>query len=166
MRVKQYVHFDLRSLTMTAAEMTSRLGIGPDELRVRGSRRTEPRDVPWAHIWTIECRLAGMRVDEQLAHVLDRLEPHAAAIAALTAELRTTEAAESADRGGPARVSVARWFDMEEGEEEDGGLVTLDDGRVLQRAGGQHQLLGWLLDRRAIAFLAAVGADLDVDEYG
>ena len=108
-------------------------------------------------------------MDEQLAHVLDRLEPHTAAIAVLAAELRTTDAAESADRigrGGPAQLSVARWFDMEEGEEEDDGLVTLDDGRVLQRAGGQHQLLGWLLDRRAISFLAAVGADLDVDEYG
>jgi hypothetical protein len=31
---------------------------------------------------------------------------------------------------------------------------------------GQHQLLGWVLDREVLEFLPAVDAVLDVDEYG
>ena len=165
MRVRQYVHFDLRSLSVTAAEMTARLGIEPDEARLRGSRRLEPTVVPWAHIWKVECRQPGFRVDEQLAVLLDRLEPHVDAIATLAAALRTADGLEPGSRDS-AQLSVARWFDVGDGEEEDDGLVTLDDGRVLERAGGQHQLLGWWLDRRTLEFLDAVRAELNVDEYG
>ena len=103
--------------------------------------------------------------DEQLAVLLDRLVPHANNIAALAAALRTADGLVPGSRDA-AQLSVARWFNIGDGEEEDDGLVTLDDARVIERAGGQHQLLGWCLDRRTLEFLHAVGAELNVDEYG
>ena len=39
------------------------------------------------------------------------------------------------------------------------------DGLSLQSLPGQHHLLGWQLDAQVLAFLVAVGAELDVDEY-
>jgi hypothetical protein len=31
---------------------------------------------------------------------------------------------------------------------------------------GQHQLLGWHLDRETLQFILGIGAAIDVDEYG
>ncbi|MET9232664.1 hypothetical protein [Lentzea sp. NPDC003310] len=38
MRLEQYCYFALKSTTITAAEMSRRLGMEPDEVSVRGSR--------------------------------------------------------------------------------------------------------------------------------
>jgi len=62
-----------------------------------------------------------------------------------------------------ASIGVVRHF--EEGEEEvirEGEV----DGLRLESLPGQHQLLGWHLDAEVLAFLVAIGAELDVDEYG
>ena len=106
----------------------------------------------------------GLCVDDQFLEVMSRVEPAADRIRALVEELRS--------RGDDAstRMSVVRKFsddddDEEEGESDDGG-VDMVEGREFVRLGGQHQLLGWQLDRRALDFLQRVGADLDVDEYG
>ena len=45
-----------------------------------------------------------------------------------------------------------------------GILTETDDGAV--KLGGQHQLLGWRLERPVLDFLHLMGAELDVDEYG
>src|SRR5690349_18046286 len=71
MRVEQYSYFALKSLSVTAAEMTRRLGVEPDEVTVRGSRSIE-RDVPRVHAWKI-VRRSVEAVDEQVQHLVDRL---------------------------------------------------------------------------------------------
>jgi len=150
MRMSQYTYFAIKSETMTAAEVTSRLGVEPDRFRVRGSRRADP-PIPVCHSWEIRCDERGLRVDEQIDRVLARLTPVSDTIAELCRE--------SDDVFG--ELQVVRYFNDEEGEEpkpqpEEENLIRFPD---------QH-LLGWGLERSVIEFLAATGATLDVDEYG
>ncbi|GAA2775969.1 MULTISPECIES: DUF4279 domain-containing protein [Kitasatospora] len=152
MFISQYVYFGLSSLTMPAAEMTAVLGIEPDEIKVRGSRFTEPKVVPVLHRWKIVCREPGLRVDEQVARVVARLEPHVDAIAALAQRL------DAEDRQGPSAVlEVVRKFNDEDGQDR---LASAPPEII-----GGHDLLGWHLEREVLAFLHATGAALDVDEY-
>ncbi|NRQ39610.1 DUF4279 domain-containing protein [Nonomuraea sp. NN258] len=155
MRVRQYVYFAVKSDVVSAAEMAVRIGLEPDEVTIQGSRSKEPL-LPVVHAWKIVRHAPGATVDEMISHVVDRLEPVSAAIGELVAELNHGET------GSSAVMQVVRYFDGEEGEEED--LRSPHPG--LERLPGQHQLLGWHLDGRLLRFLAATGAELDVDEYG
>jgi hypothetical protein len=154
-RISQYVYFALRSERTTAHEMTAQLGLEPDEIGVRGSRRADPPR-PVCHTWKVVCRERGLTVDEQIGRVLNRLEPHADRIAALVTAI------DAAEPGITAILQVVRSFNGDDGEEEDPGPT--DGGLV--KLPGQHQLLGWHVDRRVLTFLQRVGAELDVDEYG
>lgn len=156
MLISQYAYFALKSTSMPAAEITARLGIEPDEAVTRGSRRAADPVIPAAHCWRVVCRTPGMTVDEQASHIVERLHMHACRIGALAAELDRTD-------GGPgsAVLQIVRVFEHPAGEPEDlrvsvGGLEKLP---------GQHQLLGWHLDRRLLEFLRLTGAELDIDEY-
>jgi hypothetical protein len=156
MRVQQYVYFALRSVEMSAAEMTVRLGLEPDEAVVRGSRQTAPVLLPAAHCWRVVCRKPGLRIDEQVDAVIDRLFAHADRLGELAAEL------ERLDRGtGASCLQVVRVFEHPEGEDED--LTSPVEG--MQKLPGQHQLLGWHLDARTLEFLRRTRAELDADEY-
>lgn len=84
MRLEQYSYFALKSFTVTAAEMTRRLGLEPDEVTVRGSRSAE-RDVPRTHAWKI-FRRSGEQVGEQVQHLVDRLLPVRDALVELAAD--------------------------------------------------------------------------------
>jgi hypothetical protein len=139
---------------MPAAEMTGLIGVEPDGFAVLGARRRSPHAVPVAHSWQVHCRDTGLTVDEQVERVVTRLLPYQAPIAQLAAQL-------SGDPGGGARMSVVRYFNDDEGEEE----AFSAPNAPLQTLQGQHQLLGWNLGSRVLGFLVAVGADLDVDEY-
>ncbi|SBT42072.1 DUF4279 domain-containing protein [Micromonospora auratinigra] len=156
MRVRQYVYFSLRSEHVPAEAMTTRLGMTPDEILVRGSRRQHP-PLPAVHAWKIVCRDGGLRVDEQIDRVIDRLEPVTGQIAALVAESDDGQGA-----GVTAQLQVVRYLNDDEGEAES----PQPDDTDLVRLPGQHQLLGWHLDRRVLEFLHDTGAELDVDEYG
>ncbi|MER6298198.1 DUF4279 domain-containing protein [Kitasatospora sp. NPDC001539] len=152
MFISQYVYFGLSSLTMSAAEMTAVLGIEPDEITVRGSRFTEPQVIPVLHRWKIVCSEPGMSVDEQVARVVARLEPHVDAIAALARQL------DADDRQGPSAVlEVVRMFNDEDGQDR---LASASPELI-----EGPDLLGWHLGRDVLAFLHATGAALDVDEY-
>jgi hypothetical protein len=156
MRVRQYVYFALHSSTLPAAEMATRLGLEPDEVSVRGSRTTTPPR-PVTHVWKIVCRDRGLTVDEQIDRVMARLRPYRERIAALVQAIT----ADGFEYDG-AVLEVVRHFDDADGEEE-----RLDPPEAaLQRLAGQHQLLGWSLDREVLEFLLATGAHFDVDEYG
>src|SRR5262245_15515111 len=122
---------------MTAVDMTHRLGMLPDEAVVRGSRLTEPAR-PASHAWKIVCRDPGLAVADQIARLLERLEPRIHLIADLAEEL-----ARSGD-----------------------GACTLQVVRYLENLSGQHELLGWHLGSEVLDFLRRVRAELDVDEYG
>jgi hypothetical protein len=147
--VNQYVYFALSSRSTSATEMATILGLEPDETTVRGSRVTEPNPVPVLHRWKIVCREPGLRVDEQIARIMERLTPQTAAIAALASRLDTE------DQPGPSAVlEVVRYFN-EQAEQHDRG-----DARA-----EAPSLFGWHLGREVLDFLHATGAVLDVDEY-
>jgi hypothetical protein len=155
MRVSQYAYFALASVRVSAAEITARLGVEPDERVVRGSRQTDPA-IPVVHRWKVVCRKPGLTVDEQVGRIVDRLFDHAERIGALAADL---------DRigGGPGAsvLQIVRVFEHPDGAEED--LTSPTEG--MEKLPGQHQLLGWHLDARTLEFLRLTRAELDVDEY-
>ena len=74
LRVRQYVYFTVQSLRMPAADMTAAIGMDPDAITVRASRRTDP-PVPRCHAWEVQCDDRGLRVDEQVERVIARLRP-------------------------------------------------------------------------------------------
>jgi hypothetical protein len=129
--------------------MTAILGFEPDETTVRGSRRTEPEAIPVTHRWKVVCREPGLRVDEQIARILERLAPHTAAIAALASRLATE------DEGSGAVLEVVRYFNDQEAEQHGNS----------DAAAETPNLFGWHLNREILDFLRTTGAVLDVDEY-
>ncbi|MFI0941247.1 DUF4279 domain-containing protein [Streptomyces sp. NPDC021020] len=143
MPLHQYAYFALFSRHISADDMTSQLGVAPDEVSVRGSRLTEPAVVPVDHSWRVVCRDPGLRVDEQITRLLARLQPHADRISDLAERLAGT--------GGGAVLQVVRYFD-----DIDDAESGTDDA---------PNLFGWHLDRKVLDFLSATGAELDVDEY-
>ncbi|MFI7211071.1 DUF4279 domain-containing protein [Micromonospora maritima] len=155
MIVSQYVYFALSSVRVSAAEITTRLGIEPDEIAVRGSRVASPPR-PASHRWKITCREPGLTVDEQINRIVDRLLDHAERIGGLAAELDAIDG-----EPGASVLQVVRVFEHPDGEEED--LTGPVEG--LEKLTGQHQLFGWHVDARVLEFLRLTRAELDVDEY-
>ncbi|GAA2646615.1 hypothetical protein GCM10010425_65350 [Streptomyces spororaveus] len=146
MPIDQYVYFALSSELTSAQEMTARLGVEPDETTVRGSRSIQPA-IPVCHRWKTVCREPSLRVDEQMACVLNRLRPHTDRIVELVGQL-----GQEPDTGNVAVLEIVRYF-------RDAGEPGQAD------PAGKPNLFGWGLDRGALEFLAATGAVLDVDEY-
>ncbi|MEV8224592.1 DUF4279 domain-containing protein [Streptomyces sp. NPDC079167] len=154
MPLHQYVYFALSSRRITAQEITDALGIEPDETKVVNPRRlpVDPAN-PFCQIWKVVCREPGLCVDEQIAHVLGRLRPQTDRIAEL---MKQCNSADDEDEPGlEAGLEVVRYFNDDKQHDEAGQPEERD----------KHNLFGWALDREAIAFLAATGAFLDVDEY-
>lgn len=149
MPVRQYVYFALSS--HSTSEMTAVLGIEPDKTAIRGSRRTEPSPVPVAHRWIVECQDAGLRVDEQIARILERLAPHTDAIAALA---RRLDAEPEADPS--AGLQVVRYFNEAEPHAGHQPEASTDE---------PTNTLGCHLGRDVLDFLQATGAVIDIDEY-
>ncbi|MEU1481230.1 DUF4279 domain-containing protein [Streptomyces sp. NPDC005760] len=143
MPLRQYAYFALFSRHISADEMTSQLDITPDEVSVRGSRFTEPTAVPVNHSWMIACREPGLRVDEQITRILDRLQPYEDRIRDLTQRLART--------GGGAVLHIVRYFN--------------DADPAHPGTADAPNIFGWHLDREVLDFLSATGAELDVDEY-
>ncbi|MGW5399979.1 hypothetical protein [Streptomyces sp. NPDC003952] len=61
---------------------------------------------PFCQIWKVVCREPGLCVDEQIAHVLDRLRPQTGRIAALMKQHNTADDEE--ERGLEASLEVVR----------------------------------------------------------
>jgi ketosteroid isomerase-like protein len=106
MKVHQYCYFALKSETMSAADITARLGMDPDEVVVLGSKSAERR-VPRSHSWKIVHR-GTKRVDDQIEHVISRLAPVRPGIRTLV------------DEGASAVLQVVRYFHHRDGGEEFG----------------------------------------------
>ncbi|WP_203915784.1 DUF4279 domain-containing protein [Rugosimonospora africana] len=84
-------------------------------------------------------------MDQQINQVLDRLEPYAGRIGELVARSN----ADAEEPSMAACLEIVRWY-----------TPAVAGGDVPDR-----NFLGWVLDRRALAFLALTGAVVDVDEY-
>ncbi|MDA5281063.1 DUF4279 domain-containing protein [Streptomyces sp. Isolate_45] len=154
MPFRQYVYFALSSRRITAQEITDALGIEPDETQVH-NRRGLPVDParPFSQSWKVVCREPGLCVDEQIAHVLGRLRPRTDRIVELMKQYNS--AGDEEEPGLEAWLEVVRYFNDDEQQDEAGTPKERDD----------RNLSGWALDRETIAFLAATGTMLDVDEY-
>jgi hypothetical protein len=150
--VNQHVYFTLSSRDTSSAGIAAILGLEPDETTVRGSRITAPEPIPVLHRWKIVCREPGLRVDEQIARILERLAPHTEAIATLAHDLDTE------DRQGPSAVlEVVRYFNHEPGQQ--------DPPTGAEEQAEAPNLFGWHLGRDVLDFLHRTGAVIDVDEY-
>ncbi|WP_328892535.1 DUF4279 domain-containing protein [Streptomyces sp. NBC_00236] len=143
MPLHQYAYFALFSQHTSADDMTSQVGIAPDEVTVRGSRFTEPTAIPVDHSWMVVCREPGLSVDEQITRVLDRLQPHIDRISDLIGYLTGP--------GGGAVLQVVRYFNATD--------------QAQPGAAAAPNLFGWHLDRKVLDFLRTTGAELDIDEY-
>lgn len=150
MRIRQQSCFAVSSPDLSVAELSNRLKVPADQLIVAGSRSPSPKR-PIENSWRVTCDTAGLTIGEQVAELVSRLEPARAALKDMASAgcARTT-------------LQIVRYFDDEDGEDED--LTGTVPG--LERLSGQHQLLGWNMESRIIGFLADVGAEVDVDEYG
>ncbi|MFI7463262.1 DUF4279 domain-containing protein [Nonomuraea sp. NPDC049646] len=139
---------------MSAVEMAARLGLEPDVVTVRGSRRLEPPH-PTVHISQINGpRSSRQPVDDMILALVGRLEPYAKMIGAVVDELDRHEP------GNTATIQVVRFF----GSEEDG--VAAPVVPALPATPARHRQLGWHPGRRVLDFLQVTRAELDVDEYG
>jgi hypothetical protein len=151
MKIEQYVYFAIASSVLVPDEIGRRVGLVPDHVMIRGSRSEDPPR-PKYHKWELRSDERGLGIGEQVERVMGRLAPARDAIRDLVA---------SSDDIA-AWLQIVRYFNAEAGEEEE--ITVTEDG--LEKLSGQHQLLGWHLDREVIAFLADVGAEFDADEYG
>jgi hypothetical protein len=149
-RIRQHVYFAVRSGTVTADEVTQRVGIEPDGVDVRGARSHTPAR-PAAHSWKVVCEQRGLTVDEQIEAVVSRLRGAEEKLARLCS-----------DPACACVLQVVRYLDADDGEPEQ----LSDPDATCQKLPGQHQLLGWHLDVETLAFLTRIGAPIDVDEYG
>jgi Domain of unknown function (DUF4279) len=147
--IRQYVHFVIFSDTLSGAAIADLVGLEPDRIAVRGSRRTDP-PIPRSHRWEVVCESHGMPIDEQVEAVLERLRPIESALTDVTTSPHCT-----------AVLQLVRYFDHEDGEPEE----VSDPNDRLQKLPGQHQLLGWYLPHKDLAFLVRLGASIDADEY-
>jgi Domain of unknown function (DUF4279) len=160
-RIRQYAYFALISNTLTASDITGRLGIEPDAISIRGSQTPDP-PVPRHHSWRITSNDQGLSVAEHMDHIIDRLGSHEAAIGELVLEL---VAPDTTPRLGSV-LGFVRHFENVAGEDEEMSLTEIPHHGLLEELPGQHQLLGWHLSPRAIDFLWMTHASLDFDEYG
>jgi hypothetical protein len=102
-KVQQYCYFWMASPVVTASEITDVLGLAPDRVSVRGSKRAELPPVPVEHAWELRCERQA-RIDEQASEILRRIEPVADKVRSLTNrdDIR-------------AGLMMVRYFDDEEG---------------------------------------------------
>jgi hypothetical protein len=132
--ISQYCYFSLDSTTVTAAEVTARLLVEPDEVRVRASRHTQPKAVPVNHSRHVLCAQPGLTITEQLGQIVERLSAIAHDIGCYVREL---------DESGhemEARLQVVRNFNADGAADDAADQIIR--GEVVRRLGGQHQLLG------------------------
>ncbi|MFI5782624.1 DUF4279 domain-containing protein [Nocardia sp. NPDC051570] len=146
MKIRQYCYFSVRSTSLSAADMTAQLGMQPDEVLVMGSRSRE-RVLPRCHTWKIVCR-SGESVDDQIQHLMDRLEPIRAELVSLCAD----------DDVSPAMQVVRHFGDPD-------GIEVAPDGTAWDQAQDWPRPLGWHLSLSMLDFLVSTRAELDVDEY-
>ncbi|OXM50968.1 DUF4279 domain-containing protein [Amycolatopsis alba] len=106
MKVHQYCYFALKSATVSAGEITARLGMAPDEAQVLGSRSAEHR-LPRMHAWKVTHCGQGP-IDDQIEGLIGRLAPVRPGIRTLV------------DEGASAVLQVVRYFHHRDGGEEFG----------------------------------------------
>ncbi|WP_084510604.1 DUF4279 domain-containing protein [Nocardia lijiangensis] len=146
MKIRQYCYFSVKSVSLSAADVTTRLGMEPDKVLVMGSRSPE-RVLPRFHAWKI-LRRSDESVDDQIQHLVNRLEPVRGALVSLCAD----------DNVSPV-IQVVRHFGDPDGVQGAPGGTALDQAQHWPRP------LGWHLSLSVLDFMVSTRTELDVDEY-
>lgn len=146
MKTRQYCYFALKSDSLSAAEITRRLGMEADEVLVKASRSSE-HVLPRCHSWKL-VRRSDESVDEQIQHLIDRLKPVRSRLISLCSET-----------GIAAVMQVVRYF------HDPDGVQAAPGGTSWEQAQHWPRPLGWHLSMSVVEFLSATRAELDVDEY-
>ena len=155
MRVRQRAYLRLFSADIRPDEITELLGVAPSESRLKGSRQAGPPPLPRGHLWELNSGASD------LAPIGDHLTALWPKLVAVEVGLREFLAHD----GSKGWLQIVRYF--EEGDEEfDESTWGLPEGSPYVRLGGQNPLLGFGLDGIQLQFLASIGLELDVDEYG
>ncbi|WP_433685791.1 DUF4279 domain-containing protein [Nocardia sp. CA-119907] len=136
----------MRSTSLSAAEMTARLGLEPDRVLVMGSRSPE-RVLPRFHAWQI-LRRSDESVDDQIQYLVDRLETVRAVLVSLCSD----------DEVSPVMQVVRHFGDPD-------GVEAAPDGIAWDQAQQRPRPLGWHLPLSVLDFLVSTRTELDVDEY-
>ncbi|KAA2252435.1 DUF4279 domain-containing protein [Solihabitans fulvus] len=144
MHTLQHCYFALKCTTVSAAEITDRLGLQPDEVMVLGSKLPE-QQVPRCHAWKI-VRQSTESVGDQIQHLVDRLSPVHTRLFDLVAESEVDPV-----------MQVVRYFHHQQGVQ-----ALLDGFPPMPHA---HRPLGWSLPLPVLDFLSSARCELDVDEY-
>lgn len=154
MRISQYAYFGILSDNYSPEDISRLVGMAADDSQVKGSRRADP-PVPVCHQWKIVVTERNRGIDEQLSEIVARLAPAVTRISRLVGEEECT-----------ATLQIVRQYGDQDGEDEGWDPVVTEQGQLMEKLPRQHQLLGWHLGPEVLDFLAATGAELDVDEYG
>lgn len=146
LRIRQYAYYAIFSQQLSAVEMTRRIGVQPDETRVRD---TTSKRGPRCHSWKLTSDDMGPDVDlsVQIEALIARLRPYRSQILEVVEAIREHEA----DVRGTGHVfRIVRHLDDDDGE--------LD--------GYQHRLLGWSIAAESVRLLADLDVAISADEYG
>lgn len=154
-KVRQYVYLGITSDDLDPGVISERLGLMPDEVKLRGSRHQGPPPVPRTHLWRFNSGLTSeeLPLDDHFESLRTRLGDSAARLGEL---LRTEHVS--------AVVQVVRYF--EPGPED---RHITEPGRHVgdyERVRGQHPLVGFDIAPDLVAFAAEAGIGFDFDEYG
>jgi Domain of unknown function (DUF4279) len=154
-KVRQHADLILTSKVVEPSVISERIGLVPDEVRLMGSRHSDPPAMrPAAHIWELRSGLPdGVPLSDHFTSLLAKVDGSAERLRALLADGRVAGC-----------IQVARHF--EPGPEDP---EIIEPGRQvgdLVRLGGQHPLVGFEIEPALVAFAAAAGLGFDFDEYG
>ncbi|WP_169815490.1 DUF4279 domain-containing protein [Nocardia yamanashiensis] len=145
-KIRQYSYFELASPVVSAADLTIRLGVEPDQIEVKGSVGVRGR-ARGLHSWRISDSVDGA-VDEQIERLIARLAPGRAQLTSM-----------ASDPEIESRLQVVRYFHDPDGVHYAPAGTPIDGVREWPRP------LGWHLPVSVIEFLSSTATSLDVDEY-
>jgi hypothetical protein len=147
--IRQYSYLAVTSKTLRPQDIEGRLLMKADahEQWGKGRLKADPT-YRLTNVWKLLC-VEIMRVDEQIEALITRISPAKERLLKLTSQ-------------GDVEVSlqIVRYFNDPHGESE----AIVEDGEYIKLS-GQHQLLGWSISAEALALLASLHANVDVDEY-
>lgn len=135
-KVRQYCYFWMASETVSAAEMAAAVGLEPDEFAVRGSLFADRAEEP---------RFVPVEHEWKIVS-----GEHGPIDDQVTAVL---------ERVAPVADAVRSLVDQ---GDVNAGLMMV---RYLDDDDGGYDAMGWALTREQIALIAAMGADVQADEY-
>lgn len=154
MKVRQYVYLGIRSDGVDPGVISERLGLMPDEVKLRGSKHQGPPPVPRTHLWRLN---SGASQESPLDDHFESLRVRLGDTADRLRNLQETEDVS-------AVIQVVRSYGL--GPED---RHISEPGRyreVYERLRGQHPLVGFDISPDLVSYAARAGIGFDFDEYG